>query len=236
MDAAANSRGRVEGHLHEMHRLHRTGWLRAAVLGANDGIVSTASLMIGVSATGAGSGAVLTAGVAGLAAGAFSMAAGEYVSVSSQRDTEIADTEIERESIRRNPEGELDELTEIYVGRGLSRPLAERVAAELHRHDPLEAHLRDELGLVDSTAARPMQAGLTSAFAFCSGALIPILVGLATTREWILAVVALLALALLGVVGARLGGARPGVAALRVLVGGGLAMAATAGIGTLFGT
>lgn len=228
--------GGARTHAAETHRSHRAGWLRAAVLGADDGIVSTASLMIGVAATGASSGAVVTAGTAGLVAGALSMAAGEYVSVSSQRDAEQADEQKERHELAEFPEAELRELTEIWVERGLDPTLAAEVAEQLHRHDALGAHLRDELGLEPDARARPAQAAVTSALAFCLGAVVPLLVGFASTSAWVLAVIGLAALGVLGVVGAWVGGAEQGRAAARVLVGGGVAMAATALIGSLIGT
>ena len=224
------------GHVYERHRSGRSGWLRAAVLGADDGIVSTASLMIGVAATGATSRAVVTSGLAGLVAGALSMATGEYVSVSSQRDAEDADRAVEEHELRNYPDAELFELTQIYVGRGLDRALAEQVAAQLHQNNALEAHLRDELGLRPAGLARPLQAAAASAGSFCVGAAVPVVVGLVSTAEWVLALVALALLALLGSLGAGLGGAPRGRAALRVLVGGGLAMAATAVVGDLVGT
>ena len=220
----------------ENHRSHRAGWLRAAVLGADDGIVSTASLMIGVAASGATSRAVVTAGTAGLVAGALSMAAGEYVSVSSQRDAEHADEQKERRELAEFPEAEQRELTQIWVSRGLDEELAAEVAEQLHRHDALGAHLRDELGLEPTARARPVQAALTSALAFCLGALVPLLAGLGSTSGWVLAGVGLVALGALGVVGARAGGAGQGRAAVRVLVGGGVAMGVTALIGALIGT
>lgn len=222
-------------HASETHRSHRSDWLRAAVLGADDGIVSTASLMIGVATAGGGSTAVVTAGAAGLVAGALSMAAGEYVSVSSQRDAERADEERERHELTHYPEAEMDELAQIWTGRGLEPALAAAVAEQLHRHDALGAHLRDELGLEPHTRAKPIQAAASSATAFLVGALVPLLVGLGTTSAWLLAVAGLVALAVLGVAGAWVGGAEQGRAAARVLIGGGIAMAATALIGSLIG-
>ena len=223
-------------HSTETHRSQRSGWLRATVLGADDGIVSTAALMIGVAASHASSGAIVTAGIAGLVAGALSMAAGEYVSVSSQRDAERADEQKERRELVEFPDAELRELTQIYVDRGLDRALATEVAEQLHRHDALGAHLRDELGLEPSLRANPVLAAASSALAFCVGGLIPLLVGVASTAQWIIAGAALVALAVLGTVGAWAGGARQVRAALRVLVGGGAAMACTALIGSLIGT
>jgi len=226
-------------HSRESHRSQHAGWLRAGVLGANDGIVSTAALMMGVAAAQGGSGAVLTAGLAGLVGGSLSMAAGEYVSVSSQRDAEHADLAREREELEEHPEAELRELTEIYVHRGLDRQLAREVAVQLHDHDALGAHLRDELNLDPSSFARPLQAAVVSAVWFALGALIPLLVAVVSphdARVWTVGAVAVIALAALGVLGARIGGARSGRASLRVVVGGGLAMALTALIGSLVGT
>ena len=223
----------------ERHRYTRVGWLRAAVLGADDGIVSTASLMIGVAASNAGSTAIAVAGLAGLAAGAMSMAAGEYVSVSSQRDTELADIRKEKRELDRSPELELNELTQIYVQRGLHPDLARQVAVQLHEVDPLGAHLRDELGISEDMTARPWQAALVSATTFTLGAAIPLLTLLISnndTRIPFIAGSALVLLAITGAVGGRLGGAGVWRAATRVLVGGGLAMAATALVGELVGT
>ncbi len=223
----------------EGHVVHRTGWLRAAVLGANDGILSTASLVLGVAAAGAGRGAIVTAGVAGLVAGAMSMAAGEYVSVSSQRDAERADIERERTELAETPAAERDELARIYRERGLSDELAERVADELSAGDQLRVHARDELGIDVDELARPFQAAWTSATSFAVGAAVPLLaIGLAPAgaRIAIAIVVTLLALAVLGVAGARLGGAPERPAALRVVLGGIFAMAITMGIGALVGT
>ncbi len=222
----------------ESHRTHRIGWLRAAVLGANDGIVSTASLVIGVAASSAGRSEVLVAGMAGLVAGAMSMAAGEYVSVSSQADTERADTERERVELREDPERELQELSRIYEGRGLSPELAHEVAVGLTAADALGAHTREELGISEATTARPVQAALTSAATFAAGAALPLLaalVGTGSTQIALVAVTALVFLAVLGVVGARAGGAPVRSAALRVTFWGALAMAVTAAIGSLFG-
>ncbi|MFK8003957.1 MAG: VIT family protein [Polyangiales bacterium] len=223
----------------EKHNAHRVGWLRAAVLGANDGIVSTASLVIGVAAASAARGEVLTAGVAGLVAGAMSMAAGEYVSVSSQADTERADLERERRELRASPTEEAAELADIYVGRGLDPDLAKKVSAQLTAHDALGAHARDELGITDGGAARPVQAALSSAAMFALGAALPLLAFMLCPLSWALPVVvatSLSSLALLGVVSARLGGARVWVAVMRVSFWGALAMGLTAGIGALFGT
>jgi VIT1/CCC1 family predicted Fe2+/Mn2+ transporter len=220
------------------HRSGRVGWLRAAVLGAEDGIVSTASLVLGVAAAAASRSAVLVAGLAGLVAGAMSMAAGEYMSVSSQRDAERADITRERQQQQADPDGELAELTDIYVRRGLGSELAAAVAATLMQADPLGAHLRDELGMNHQTRARPVQAALVSAASFAAGAALPLLALLLVPpagRITAIAASALGLLALLGVLGARLGGAAAGRAAVRVTLGGGLAMAATALIGRLVG-
>ncbi len=222
----------------ERHRTHRVGWLRAAVLGANDGIVSTASLILGVAAAGADAKAILVAGVAGLVAGAMSMAAGEYVSVSSQSDTEQADLAREREELASDPEHEHAELTAIYVERGLEPPLAAQVATQLMRHDALGTHARDELGISDSLAARPVQAALASAAMFAVGAILPLVVvwlAPAASILWAVAGSSLLFLALLGAVSGRAGGAPIGKAAARVTFWGALAMALTAGVGALFG-
>jgi VIT1/CCC1 family predicted Fe2+/Mn2+ transporter len=223
----------------EVHRSDRVGWLRAAVLGAQDGIVSTASLVIGVAAANGGRTEVIVAGVAALVGGAMSMAAGEYSSVSSQRDTELADIARETHELVRFPEHELEELTQIYEGRGLDRPLAREVATQLMRTDPLGSHVRDELGIHPDTIARPVQAALVSASSFAVGAALALLTAIVapdSARIAVIAVVTLVLLAVLGVVGARLGGADPRRAALRITVGGGLAMAVTAGIGTVVGT
>ncbi len=222
----------------ETHRTHRIGWLRAAVLGANDGIVSTASLIIGVAASNASHSAVLTAGLAGLVAGAMSMAAGEYVSVSSQADTETADLDRERGELADDPARELEELTAVYRGRGLDPDLAARVAQQLTAHDALGTHARDELGISAATAARPVQAALTSAATFAIGAVLPLLAAMAANGRnqiVVVAITALVLLASLGLVGARAGGAPPIVAAGRVLFWGALAMGITALIGKLFG-
>lgn len=222
----------------ERHRTHRIGWLRAAVLGANDGIVSTASLVLGVAAAGAGAQDILVAGVAGLVAGAMSMAAGEYVSVSSQADTEAADLAREREELATDPEHELAELTAIYVKRGLRPELAASVATELTRHDALTAHARDELGISETLTARPVQAALASAGTFAVGAVLPLVVVLlspAAALLWTVSASALLFLALLGSLAGRAGGASVLTAAVRVTFWGALAMALTAGVGALFG-
>ncbi len=223
----------------ESHLVHRIGWLRAAVLGANDGIVSTASLIVGVAAASTGRGDVLLAGVAGLVAGAMSMAAGEYVSVSSQSDTENADLVRERHELEVNPEAELSELAAIYVERGLDPDLAEQVAIQLTRKDALGAHARDELGLSDLASARPVQAALTSAATFAAGAAMPLIAAVLAPESIIVPTVSittLFFLALLGALGARVGGATLSKGALRVTFWGALAMAITAGIGALVGT
>lgn len=222
----------------ERHRMHRIGWLRAAVLGANDGIVSTASLVLGVAAAGAVKQDVLIAGVAGLVAGAMSMAAGEYVSVSSQADTEAADLKRERHELATAPKFEHEELTAIYVGRGLSQDLAAEVATQLMAHDALGAHARDELGITDAQSARPVQAAFASAGTFAVGAASPLLVVLLAPRSallWVVAASSLVLLAVLGAVAARAGGAPVLRATARVAFWGALAMAATTGIGALFG-
>jgi vacuolar iron transporter family protein len=223
----------------EWHRSERIGWLRAAVLGANDGIVSTASLVVGVAAAAATRHEVLVTGVAGLVAGALSMAAGEYVSVSSQADTERADLEVERGELASHPESEEVELTDIYVRRGLNPELARVVARELMAKDALTAHARDELGLSEELSARPLQAALASAATFAVGAGVPVLtILLAPTSSLMLAVsiVSVLCLAALGALAARVGGASALAGAGRVVFWGALAMAATASIGKLFGT
>lgn len=225
-------------HGREKHFSERTGWLRAAVLGANDGIVSTASLIVGVAAANADRGAVLLAGVAGMAAGAMSMAAGEYVSVSSQADTEKADLEREKGELEQFPEAELEELTGIYVKRGLDRDLAKRVAEQLTAHDALAAHARDELGLTEVHTARPVQAAFASASSFAVGAALPlVLADLLPASRTVVGVSAasLLFLAGLGTLSAGAGGASRGRAALRVTFWGALAMALTALIGRFFG-
>jgi len=222
----------------EKHRTHRIGWLRAAVLGANDGIVSTASLVLGVAAAGAGTRNILIAGVAGLVAGAMSMAAGEYVSVSSQSDTESADLERERKELAADPRHELEELSAIYVKRGLEAGLASEVATQLMKHDALGAHARDELGISETMTARPVQAAFASAGTFSVGAALPLLVVLLvppTALFWSVSLSSLLFLALLGSLGARAGGASMATAAIRVTFWGALAMALTAGVGALFG-
>jgi len=220
------------------HRSHRIGWLRAAVLGANDGIVSTASLVIGVAAASAPRGDVLLAGVAGMAAGALSMAAGEYVSVSSQADTERADVELERRQQLEDAEGEVQELAAIYEQRGLETTLARIVAQQLMAHDAVAAHTRDELGISESFAARPLQAALASAAAFAVGATLPILtiaIVPGTHLGAFVALTSLVSLIALGAAAAHAGGASARVGALRVAFWGALAMAVTAGVGWVFG-
>jgi VIT1/CCC1 family predicted Fe2+/Mn2+ transporter len=223
---------------HERHRTQHIGWLRAAVLGANDGIVSTASLIVGVAAANVTHTNVLVAGIAGLVAGAMSMAAGEYVSVSSQADIERADMERERFELETNVEHERKELAEIYVQRGLDVELAKQVARQLMAKDALAAHMRDELGISEVTTAKPIQAALTSAVTFAIGAALPLLVVFVTPLSRVVPLVmvsSLLFLALLGIISAYTGGARVIIGAVRVTFWGALAMALTAGVGSLFG-
>lgn len=222
----------------ESHKSHRIGWLRAAVLGANDGIVSTASLVIGVAAANISHEAILLTGIAGLVAGAMSMAAGEYVSVSSQADTESADLAKEAEELMTDPEHELKELQGIYMSRGLSKGLALQVAVELTAHDALGAHARDELGISEIVSAKPIQAAWTSAATFAVGAALPLVVVLFSTKAWVIATVALLSLiflALLGGLAAKAGGANLWKGAFRVAFWGALAMIITAAVGHFFG-
>jgi vacuolar iron transporter family protein len=222
----------------ERHSTHRIGWLRAAVLGANDGIVSTASLVLGVAAAGASSKSILIAGIAGLVAGAMSMAAGEYVSVSSQADTENADMDRERKELADDPKHEHAEMTAIYVGRGLDAGLASEVATQLMAHDALGAHGREELGISDTLTARPVQAALASAGTFTVGAILPLLIVLlapVSAIMWSVSGSSLLFLALLGSLAAYVGGASVFTAAVRVTFWGALVMALTAGVGALFG-
>ena len=222
----------------ETHNIRRIGWLRAAVLGANDGLVSTASLVLGVAAAGASSTSIVITGVAGLVAGAMAMAAGEYVSVSSQADTERADLDRERKELAANPVQEHREMAAIYVARGLDAELASNVATQLMAHDALGAHGRDELGISDIVTARPVQAALASAVAFSVGAVLPLLVVLlvpVSALMWAVSGSSILFLALLGSLAARIGGASVMAAAARVTVWGALAMAVTAGVGALFG-
>lgn len=226
-------------HPEEAHKSHRAPWLRAAVLGVNDGAVSTASLMLGVlAASGGNAGAVLTAGFAGLVAGALSMAAGEYVSVSSQRDSELADIAIEKRSLRENPEAELKELASVYEKRGLTPTLALQVAEALHKHNAIDAHIESELGISSDDIANPLQAAVASAGAFAVGALVPILAAILSNQDnglWIISIASLIALFASGTVGAIIGGGGKVKAGLRVLAGGGIAMAITFVIGHLIG-
>lgn len=223
----------------EKHRVDRIGWLRAAVLGANDGIVSTASLIVGVAAAAASKNDILLAGVAGLVAGAMSMAAGEYVSVSSQSDTEQADLARERRELAEMPESELDELAGIYVERGVEPALARQVATQLMAKDALLAHARDELGISEITTARPIQAALTSAATFAAGASLPLLAVVISPPSLLIPATSLASLAflaVLGAIGAQAGGAGILKPTLRVMFWGAVAMALTAGVGALFGT
>jgi VIT1/CCC1 family predicted Fe2+/Mn2+ transporter len=223
----------------ERHRAARVGWLRAAVLGANDGILSTSSLVLGVAASHASHSSIMVAGVAGLVAGAMAMAAGEYVSVHSQADTEAADLNLERTELKTDLEGEKKELTQIYVQRGLDRALARQVAEQLMVHDALGAHARDELGISETLSARPIQAALASAASFAGGAFLPLAVTAIAPSAHLIPLVAatsLLFLALLGGLAAHAGGANVKLGALRVTFWGAFAMGVTAGIGALFGT
>ena len=223
---------------HEGHRSHRVGWLRAAVLGANDGIVSTASLIIGVAAASTTQANILLAGVAGLVAGAMSMAAGEYVSVSSQSDTENADLMLEKTALRGDLEFEKDELAKIYQSRGLEPVLAQQVAEQLMAHDALGAHARDEIGISESVSARPVQAALYSAGTFTVGAALPLIVAWATPGKYLISAVAALSLvflAFLGGIAAGVGGAPIPAGAIRVTFWGALAMGLTAAVGRIFG-
>ena len=223
---------------HERHRAEHVGWLRAAVLGANDGLISTSSLLVGIAAAASSPQVLLMTGAAALVAGALSMAAGEYVSVSSQADTEAADTARERRELEEMPEAELKELTHLYMARGLEHGLARQVAEALTAHDALDAHLREELGIVEHTLARPVQAALSSAAAFSVGALPPLLLAWAWRGDglqWALGATTLVLLAGLGALAGWLGGASMARGAARVVLWGALAMAATALIGGLFG-
>lgn len=223
---------------HELHRVHRVGWLRAAVLGANDGIVSTASLIIGVAAASTTHENILLAGIAGLVAGAMSMAAGEYVSVRSQSDTEMADLEMERQSLEENYDVEMNELAAIYESRGVEPALALKVADQLMEHDALGAHARDEIGISEIMNAQPVQAAFSSAATFTIGAALPLIIAWAIPGPKLMVAVAvssLVFLAMLGGLAARAGGAPVLVGAGRVLFWGALAMALTAGVGRLFG-
>jgi vacuolar iron transporter family protein len=222
----------------EIHMVHRIGWLRAAVLGANDGLVSTSSLVVGVAVAGSGRAEVLIAGLAGLVAGAMSMAAGEYVSVSSQTDAEKADLSRETRELAETPAAELNELTQIYVERGLDRELAEKVAVQLTAHDAIGTHARDELGISETVTSHPIQAAAVSALTFAGGAVVPLMVALLAPPGQISIIVAattLLALATLGGLGASAGGAGVARGAVRVTFWGALAMAATAAVGMVFG-
>ncbi|WP_293775880.1 VIT family protein [uncultured Oxalicibacterium sp.] len=223
----------------EKHYSHRVGWLRAAVLGANDGIISIACLLLGVAAAQAGREQLLTAGIAALVAGAMSMAAGEYVSVSSQADAEHADLAIESEELRTQPDAELHELTHIYIKRGVSSDLARQVAEQLTAHDALLAHARDELGIHDAGRAQPLQAAITSAITFGAGAALPVITAMLVPASMLissLALTSLIFLIILGSLAAAAGGAPIMRAAVRVGVWGAVAMAVTAGVGHLFGT
>lgn len=234
---AGEAKWRTRPHA-ERHRSGRAGWLRAAVLGSDDAIVSTASLMIGVAASSAEKGPILIAGVAGLVAGAMSMAVGEYVSVSSQRDAEQSDIAREQRELAAQPQAELDELALIYVQRGLDKELARKVAEQLSAHDRLGAHMHDELGIDEAGLARPLQAAWISAATFALFAMVPILALLVAPERLripLIATMSLASLAALGALGGRLGGAPVGRAALRVTLGGALAMAVTAAIGRLLG-
>lgn len=225
-------------HPGEDHKSHRANWLRAAVLGVNDGVVSTASLMLGVLASSASKTAILTAGVAGLVAGALSMAVGEYVSVSSQLDSERSDLAMERKSLDENPNEELAELVSIYQNRGLDKKLAQQVAQQLHDHDALDAHARDELGIDHEALANPLQASLASAAAFSIGAIVPVLAAVftnGTAGAYAIVISSLFVLGISGAVGAIIGGGHRLRAAARVFVGGAAAMAITALIGHLIG-
>ncbi|WP_285310150.1 VIT1/CCC1 transporter family protein [Stenotrophomonas maltophilia] len=222
----------------ELHRSERVGWLRAAVLGANDGIVSVAGLVVGVAASGASAATILATGVAGTVAGAMSMAAGEYVSVQTQADTEAADLAMEKRELRDDPHSELEELAAIYRHRGLEPTLARQVAEQLTAHDALAAHARDELGITDTLRARPLQAALASAGAFTCGAALPVLTALLAPVDKVALMTTastLLGLCLTGAVAAQAGGAPPVRGAIRVMFWGALAMAAAAGVGRLFG-
>jgi len=223
---------------HEVHRSHRIGWLRASVLGANDGIVSTSSLIIGVAAANTGQSGIILAGLAGLVAGAMSMAAGEYVSVSSQSDTEKADLELEKKSLEENIEFEKDELAQIYMARGVTPELAKQVADQLMAEDALGAHAREEIGITEGGKARPVQAAISSAATFTAGALLPLLVAWLAPLSHLVPLVASLSLvflAILGGIAARAGGGPILHASFRVTFWGALAMVLTAGVGHLFG-
>jgi len=225
-------------HHKEAHRINRSGWLRAAVLGANDGIVSTASLIVGVAAAEASRGNIVLAGVAGLTAGALSMAAGEYVSVKSQSDTEKADLAMEARELENHPAEELAELTQIYQDRGLNETLAQEVARQMTEHNALEAHARDEIGISTALSAQPLQAAFASAGMFAFGAAIPVLISVfapLSTLLWLIPIVAIVLLGLLGGAAAKAGGASIIRGATRVCLWGTLAMVVTAAVGSLFG-
>lgn len=222
----------------EEHKSQRSGWLRAGVLGANDGLISVASILIGVVAARPSEHTIVLTGVAAVVAGAISMAAGEYVSVSSQADTERADRELEARELQEHPHRELHELTHIYIQRGLARELAEEVAEKLMEHNALEAHMRDEIGLTEISQAKPLQASLASALSFLSGAALPVIVAIAAPRAWklsLLAFITLLGLAILGVISARIGGASVVKGVARILIWGALSLLISSLIGRLFG-
>lgn len=229
----------IDPHPDEKHRSHRAAWLRAAVLGVNDGIVSTSSLMLGVLAAKASNATIITAGISALAAGALSMAVGEYVSVSSQKDSEREDIAIERRSLEKNHDGELAELAAIYESRGLKQDLALEVAKQLHEHDAIAAHARDELGIDHENLANPLQAAMASAAAFSIGAIIPVFAAVIAPKSASTAAIVVSSLVMLGVsgaIGAVIGGGHRVRAAARVFLGGGAAMAITYGIGHIVGT
>ena len=237
MNDQASAANRTETQSGEVHYTNRTGWLRAAVLGANDGLLSTASLMAGVAAASASTGQLILTGVAGIAAGALSMAAGEYVSVSSQADSEAADLEREKHALQKYPDQELHELTKIYSDRGLHPPLAREVAQALTSKDALEAHARDELGITEHNAANPFQAAAASGLSFVSGGIAPLVAVMVCPPQWalvVLFVVAFVVLGVLGALGARAGGAPILRPTLRVVLLGTIAMAVTAGVGRAF--
>ena len=221
----------------EDHKIHKSGWLRAAVLGSNDGLVATASLMIGIAAATSHKGFLLTAGLAAIIAGSMSMGVGEYISVSSQTDIEEADRQIEIEHLALDPEGELEELIQIYMERGLDRELATKVAVRMHEVDALEAHLRDELGQFEHTKARPVQAAIASSLSYIAGGVIPFLGAFAPTsgaRAWSIVAFTEIGLVITGILSARSAGSGYGKTTLRILIGGSLGMAITAGIGSIF--
>lgn len=228
----------IERHIEEVHKSHRIGWLRAAVLGANDGIVSTASLIVGIAAAETSKGSILLAGIAGLTAGAMSMAAGEYISVSSQADTENADLQLEKESLKDNEEYEKEELAQLYVQRGIQPELAKEVASQLMRHDALDAHARDELGITKDGKSNPIEAAFSSAASFTIGAAMPLLTAWIIPQSQLIFAVSgasLLFLTILGAVAANAGGASMIKGAIRVAFWGSLAMGLTALVGQLFG-